>query len=266
MPSPMNGPCSPFITELDVCCLVSGMTGDPCLTDGQPVSQTVIDNSLQVASEILWAGTGRQYGICDTIVNPCWRDDCNLCEYTEEVGYPWIPVLKDAVWTNVKCFCTDSCECTKRMAVSLPYPVNEVTTVTIDGVELLDTNYHVEDFRYLVRTDGEPWPKCQDNWSVTMSYGREPTALVKMATGALACELIKSCTPGASCELPKRMQSLTRQGVTVGFIDPQTFFEQGLTGIYIVDLALKSVNPNRLQKQASVYSPDMANKWRRAGT
>lgn len=267
MPSPVNGPCMPFITELDICGLVSGGFPDPCLMDGQPVSQTVLDNAMQAASEILWAGTGRQYGLCEVTVNPCYKEECNFCDYAQsEGGFPWIPRLEDGAWTNVTCLCTDSCECSKRCVVPLPYPVNEIITVVVDGVEVLPDNYRIDDFRFLVRTDGLCWPKCQDDWYVTLTYGRPPTPLVVMATGALAAELIKSCTPGTQCDLPKRMQSFTRQGVTVGFIDPQQFFNYGLTGIYLVDLAIKSANPKGLQKQASVYSPDMANKWRRAGT
>lgn len=266
MPSPINGPCTPFVEEIGLCCLVSGGFEDPCLTSGQPVSQTVIDTSLQAASEILWAATGRQFGVCEVTVSPCYKNPCDVCDYTiTDIGYPWIPVLNEnATWTNVSCLCTDSCECTKMCVVPLPYPVDAITEVTIDGDILDDTNYRVDDFRYLVRTDGICWPKCQGSWSVKLTYGRPVPTLVQMATAALACELIKSCV-GASCDLPKRMQSLTRQGVTVGFIDPMQFGE-GLTGIYIVDRAIKAYNPKSLIKNSSVYSPDLTNKWKRVGT
>jgi hypothetical protein len=55
---------------------------------------------------------------------------------------------------------------------------------------------------------------------------------------------------------------MTRQGVTVGFLDTMSFLEKGRTGIYIVDLAINTFNPRRLQKNASVYSIDSKPKWR----
>lgn len=265
MPSPIDGPCSPFATELDMCCLVSGGFDDPCLIDNQPVSQTVLDNSLLVASEILWAATGRQYGLCEVTVRPCYTKDCDACNIVVSTGFPWIPILENGEWTNISCL-QNGCVCENLCSVALPYPVNEVTTVTVNGVEVLAESYRVDQFRNLVRTDGECWPRCQDDWSVTLTYGRAPTPLIVMATAALACELAKSCTPGTSCQLPKRMQSMTRQGVTVGFIDPMEFLGQGMTGIYLVDLAIRKANPKGLLKQASVYSPELANKWKREGT
>jgi hypothetical protein len=221
---------------------------------------------MMVASEILWAATGRQYGLCEVTVKPCLKSEF-LCEPASlSVGFPWIPVFQNGVWTNKACVCDTGCVCETVSSVPLPYPVNAIVTVTVDGVEVLDENFRVDDFRYLVRTDGEAWPKCQEDWEVKLTYGREPTPLIKMATAALACELMKSCVPGATCALPKRMQSMTRQGVTVGFIDPMEFMSFGMTGIYIVDLAIKKANPKGLLKQASVYSPDYSNKWKRAGT
>jgi len=66
---------------------------------------------------------------------------------------------------------------------------------------------------------------------------------------------------GANCQLPRRMASLTRQGVTVTMLDPQTFFADGRTGLYLMDLAIRSLNPKMLARPSGVYSPDVP-AWR----
>lgn len=287
MPGPASGPCEPYVTELELCCLVSGGYQDPCLTNGEPIPQTTVDLGLQAASELLWTMTGRQFGFCQVTIRPC-RASCDPCgdgtgkyfdvtDFSYGSGFPWTPHYENGVWTNVKCECSGGCSCTSICEIPLPYPVSGVSEVLIDGAVIDPTTYRVDDFRNLVRTgidedgNGLCWPKCQDltrpttepgTWSVTLTYGRPVPALVQQATASLACELIKSCA-GQPCALPQRMQSMTRQGITVGFLDPQTFFGEGLTGIYLVDLAIKAFNPHGLLKQASVYSPDYKNKWRR---
>lgn len=122
--------------------------------------------------------------------------------------------------------------------------------------------------------DGVCWPSCQslaladteDNtFSVTVTYGREVPELVKLATATLACELIKDCV-GKPCDLPKRVTSISRQGVTMALLDPQDFLDKGRTGIWIVDQAIATYNPNKLNRPAAVYSVDQSPRWRRAGT
>jgi hypothetical protein len=158
--------------------------------------------------------------------------------------------------------------------VPLPYPVSSVTEVKVDGIIVPPSEYRVDDFKTLVRLGGHTWPKCQDmtledteigTFSIDVTYGREVPQLVKLATAELACQLIKACA-GVSCQLPQRVQSLSRQGVTVSFVDAMQFLDKGRTGIYILDLAINTFNPRRLQKNASVYSVDRNPKWRRTGT
>jgi hypothetical protein len=54
--------------------------------------------------------------------------------------------------------------------------------------------------------------------------------------------------------LPERVQTITRQGVTVGFLDPQDFLEKGRTGITMIDLWLRSVNPRGISRRARMYA------------
>lgn len=125
-----------------------------------------------------------------------------------------------------------------------------------------------------VPADAPCWPNCQlleledtevGTFSVTVTYGREVPFLVSQATAELACQFLKACV-GAPCQLPQRISSISRQGVTVGFLDTMSFLEKGRTGIYLVDLAINTFNPYRLLKNASVYSIDAHPKWRRTDT
>jgi hypothetical protein len=250
---------------------------DPCLTDGQPVSQTVIDNAIMAASELLWAETGRRYGICEVTIRPC-KKSCNPCgddifnyfDFFYGWRTPWMPFLDGGIWTNLPpCNCGDECWCSKAEMIPLPYPVCEVTEVQIDGDVLPASGYRVDEFKWLVRTDGGSWPRCQspadlgqpDTFGVTLSYGRPVPEILKLATAELACQFIKACV-GSNCQLPQRISSISRQGVTVGYIDPQEFWRDRRTGIYIVDLAIQTLNPHRLTRKPTIYSPDSGRGWR----
>lgn len=278
MSSPGTGPCQPYISQLDLCCVVSGAFPDPCLVEGQPIAQTKIDGVMQAASELMWASTGRQFGLCTVKIRPC-KPGCSPCDlpYFDNFGsfgwgdFPWIPSFQNGIWTNINpCDCQGTCGCSALCEVPLPYPVSCVNEVRVDGIVLDPTAYRVDDFRTLVRVDGECWPKCQDlaledteenTFSITVTYGKYVPYLVAQATAELACQLLKACV-GAPCQLPQRVSSMTRQGVTVGFLDAMQFLDKGRTGIYIVDLAINTFNPRRLQKNASVYSIDNQPKWR----
>lgn len=277
-----SGPCEPFITEADLCCLEpTGSFPDPCLAGGQAVPQNVIDLAIQAASEVLWAETGRRYGTCTVTIRPC-RQDCNPCgfdfynldDFLYGFGPAYVPYLSAGVWYNWSpCNCRDFCWCNKAESVELPYPVCSVSEVLIDGAVIPAADYRVDEFRYLIRTDGNTWPRCQssadlgqpDTFGITLTYGREAPAILKIGTAELACELIKACV-GAPCKLSQKVSNIARQGVNMGFIDVGMFFENKLTGIYLVDRAILTLNPNRLTRKPTIYSPDVGPKWRRTNT
>lgn len=557
MPCPGVGPCGPFELDLGCCLTPSGSLPDPCLLQGEPVPQEVIDSAVLAASQLLWALTGRQFGCCTKKIRPC-RQKCNSeCCLPDGFGFPWTPVhLANGDWTNVSCDCKGGCSCVDLCQIELPYPVCSIDEVKVDGIVLGEGLYRVDDFKWLVRTSGvapsgidggtipyrqtldgsfgpvgtvtspsgevvvtgagavavpgtintlggiqlpnngvnytvnlfsgtnpglgsqrcdvafeldlditgttfdiagvggafevdsisgggiiakvgstvtvgpvqvantssvvriratnscliqatiipqtdpititavqwssitqlvpchgeeieingtpavqtgnmpfafeitgpsvlqitsdtldfpgniiewpihptpytagqeifsqvapngnrakltvtsvvgptgpyfltetdgtidigstvgftleflcavpansQCWPECNDltknddqpgTWSVTVTYGRPVPELVLLAAAQFACELIKGCM-GKDCKLPQRVSSISRQGVSVSFLDPMSFLSEGLTGLYLVDLAARTYNPNRLQRRPVVYSPDVANKWR----
>src|SRR5699024_472918 len=134
--------------------------------------------------------------------------------------------------------------------------------VRIDGNVLPDSAYRVDYGNILIRTDGQTWPAVQDmladpselnTFEVTYKRGIEVPAGGQFAAGVLACELAKAYCGDQTCELPKRVQTVTRQGVTVGFMDQFEGLEEGKTGIWSIDSWIASVN--RVGTFASVMSP-----------
>jgi hypothetical protein len=151
-------------------------------------------------------------------------------------------------------------------------PITDIEWVQIDGEELDPADYRVDDGKWLVRQDCSGWPTCQDisqplgeacTFGVSFTWGQDPPQAGKTAANILATEFIAAVTPGMTCHLPARVTSITRQGVSFTVLDPQTFLNEGRTGIYTVDLFLKAYNPNGQIRRPMVWSPDFVNTARR---
>jgi hypothetical protein len=143
-------------------------------------------------------------------------------------------------------------------------PAKNITAVTIGKDTVLDVNSDVSLFNdaLLYRSDRLLWDFNQ-GVLVTYTHGVEPPIAGKVAAEALAKNIKAAIQdPGGSCQLSQRVQgalidSYQTQGVSYSFIDPQTFLNEGRTGITVVDLFIKAVNPNGVTKTAKVYSPDI---------
>lgn len=225
---------------------------------------------------ILWALSGRRYGPCSVILRPCNPKCGQYGGYmtfpvgqpgSSGSGQPWmIPYVDNGIWRN--CGCTGGCSCRAACEITLPGPVAAVNNVMIDGVELDPAAYRLDSYRgrdVLVRIDGECWPDCQDMaldndavgaFAVTYSRGIAVPRAGQIAAGELACEFAKACA-GAACTLPQNLASLSRNGVEVTVMDPETLLDQGLTGIANVDLWIRAVNPGRLAAPPRVFSSDV---------
>lgn len=137
-------------------------------------------------------------------------------------------------------------------------PVTEILSVRAGG-DLVDVDPQLP-VGLIRRRDGQPWPV--DGVEVTYRHGLHPPAGGRTSAILLTVELGKAWAQDKSCRLPQRMQTLTREGVTVGFIDKFEALDKGRTGIYEIDLWISSVNPHRLQRRSRVWSPDTAGRRR----
>jgi hypothetical protein len=222
------------------------------------------------ATGILWNLTGRRFGTCEYTVRPCGSD----CRHGGWMTWPVSidgsgdglgilnPYLFDGTWYN--CACPGPCSCRVHSEVRLPDPVESIVSVSVDGAVVDPSAYRVDNRSMLVRTDGESWPRCQNlnlsdetdagTFFVTYLQGVPVPVAGQIAAGMLACDFAKSCTTG--CQLPGNLSTLSRQGVEVTMVDPTEALGAGLTGVAMVDLWIRSVNPYQLASRPRVRSLD----------
>lgn len=241
-----------------------------CCTDWDDYSPTLQTAAAEYGALIMWATTGRRFGLCQRTVRPCGLANNpshgNAGYYWSEGT--WVPYIFNGVWRNCSgCYGSGygCCTCEPHCQVYLPGPVHSLPAsgVSIDG-EIIDVDaWRVDDGEFLVRTDGDCWPTCQDYnvdtgtgaFIVTYYIGVEVPGVLLRAAGELACEYAKSCI-GADCRLPQRMTSLSRQGVSVSLVDVDVMLRNGLTGLTTVDQVIRSFNPYGLTSKMKVSSPD----------
>jgi hypothetical protein len=247
-------------------------TDAPKDDSGQVLLQSQIDSAV----ELLYALSGRQFpGSVSAIVRPTSRPQgCPDLIYDRYLaaggGFGW-----NVAWRWGTCGggfgCTGCCGPT---AIGLGRsPISTIEWVQIDGEELDQTEYRVDDAKWLVRQEcNVGWPTCQDlscplgdpcTFGVNFTFGQDPPQSGVDAALILAAEFYRSSQPGMTCQLPQRVTSITRQGVSFAILDPQTFLQAGRTGIYQVDMFLRAYNPNGQIRRPMVWSPDVPNMARR---
>ena len=262
----MSGPCNWPVSYAGC----GGTMPEPLAS--MPASGVEVFESM--ATEYLWRWTERRFGECPVTVRPC-RQDCNEAStflggqtpYLPGRGAPWIPALVDGKWYNIGCSCGDMCSCAKVQQISLPGPIMSVDEVIIDGQLVLGTAYQVQNDKWLVRVDGGSWPTCNDlsadsslglgqpgTWQVTYTKGSEVPIGGQVAAGVLAVEFAKSACGDKDCALPKRLASISRQGVTMAVLDTFDDIEVGHTGIWVIDSWVASVR--KAPQRSRVASPD----------
>lgn len=254
----MSGPCQ---WDLDVGC---NQTEWDAATDAQRAAAT------EYATYVMWALSGRQFGLCLLEVRPCevlteptYQTYGVLWDSGGGGGWQFMPYLDTGGrWNNLAC---PGGQCRPASEVWLPGPVAGITEVRINNAVVSPSAYRVDDAAYLVRQDGGSWPIAQDynvdqyattgTFVVTYARGVAVPPSGAAATGALAIEFLRACA-GGKCRLPARVQSLTRQGVSMSAAE--TSIKDGLTGLNEVDNWLFAVNPNGLRQRVQVWTPDQA--------
>lgn len=240
-----------------------------------------------MAVDFLWRWTGQRFGTCAVTVRPCRRRcyDSGWYPYWPVITRGSGPLLDDAdipLMTDGNTLLTDDssgyfygahcgrcrgeCGCTQVSELLLPGPVAEVLEITVDGEVFPLTNARVDDYTRLIRLDGGEWPWCQDlaaaddqpgAFSITYTRGQALPPGAGLVAGSLASELAKAFCNDSSCRLPKRVNNISRQGVTVTFIDNFSDLQAGQTGIWEVDSwVISQMKTNKLT-ESTLNSPDL---------
>lgn len=278
--SPTNGPCAPWIDETDLAAqpyimqAIAKLNASVTPLDPGQIA-TILTDSAAGASEVLYEMSGRIFtGGCGPVtVRPVSRP-ADVDSWGARAG--WVSSWGICSWGWSTGGQVSHFGCSNPPQVDLgAYPVIGVSQVLIDGVVIPPDEYRLDDFKMLTRirptisanpTERWGWPTCQDlslpdteigTFSVTYTFGQAPPRLGIIACRKMA-EMLALPQLGDTSKYPQRLTSITRQGVSAMAADIiDVMGKSGSSGIYEVDTFIKSVNPQRLQRQARVWSPDI---------
>lgn len=212
---PATGPCD--WTPTSACTDCAPLAGlDPDLQD----------LVFSMAVNHIWKRTGSRFGLCPSTVTVC-----TTC-ISGCIGY-----------------------CTCRAAVDLPWPAASLTSISVNGTEITDPDliYVIEDYHLLIDTSTTGCCQPRAEWTVTYDRGLPIPPGGELVASILACEIAKAICNDTSCRLPRRMQALSRQGISITFLDD---FSKGLTGIWEVDGWISDNSPATMPV-SRVLSPDL---------
>lgn len=231
-------------------------------------SSVYANEACQVASYILWAMSGRKYSGTTTVTERYYTS-INSFRYQGGSAKDFYPHMVGGRIFNVptedwndSAYQSDGTSSLSRIRLR-GRPVHKVHLVRsgYDGKIIAEDAYYLAEHSTLIAYKGVPWPP--GNVEVTYTYGQQPPAAGRAAARILAMELIKSWE-GENCALPDRITSVTRQGVSYTVLDSQDFLESLRTGIYAIDLFLKTSNPAKALAPSKVFSPDVPRARRAA--
>jgi hypothetical protein len=216
--------------------------------------------AAQVASNLLWAMSGRKY-TGETIVTE--RYTCTL--RNNRMGpsdRTNSPVLFGGDVYNIPSgdydeyseLTSDGLSPESRVRLR-GRPVTRIIAIRNKNGRLLDpSSYYLVDHSTIHIKAGTPWTPC--NVEITYAYGVPVPTAGKMAARKLAIEFARLWAGDEMCELPQRVTSVSRQGVSYTILDNQEFIDELRTGLYEIDLFLKVVNPDNARRKSKVFSVD----------
>ncbi len=236
---------------VDTACLPS--------VDASTPDAAKMDAAMDLAVSVLWALSGRRFGVCPVIVRPCPTADSVYTPWTIAAS---LVTWSGTNWINVSCGCGSRCSNTApsviHLAADTAQPVVEIVEIRLAG-ELMDPSEYTLEGDMLYRNGGTAWPSQNlrrplpetGTWSVTYTRGVEPPPGTAALAGLLTKEFYDACS-GGKCRLPRRVQNVTRNGVSYQMVDPTDIYTSGKTGISEIDLWLSSVNPEALASGPTV--------------
>lgn len=239
---------------------MAGLTCTPwCAPADLPDDQQTADaaGACQRASDILYAASGRR-----------WRGECErslTLELCPPVHRSWRDRRRAGSLLGPA----------PVVQVKLPdYPVREVTAAAEyrqgeaeTPTALTTGEYRLVNGRWLERLiDGARVVWGGYDLALDYTYGADPPDGGVQAAVEYAAQLVLAIQGDGTCQLPKRVQTITRQNVSMTFLDPGDYLEKGRTGVPSVDQWLASVNPSGLRRRPTVWSPDTDRTTTRYGT
>lgn len=220
--------------------------------DATELSEPTADSAqeaAQFASFILYKLTGEMYPGTSTSTELYIADDKT----------PVLSTLSNGVWESVigeHLAIFESQDHQQQRLFTRSKPIVSVDTI-FEGVKpYLPFSYYIGNKRFVVKKDGKPWDMSA-GILITYTHGAQVPIAGKLAAKELADQLVLLETNPAACALPDRVTAVSRQGISYTILDPQTFLNDGRTGLYYVDLFIKSVNPRDLRKRSKIVSADM---------
>lgn len=247
--------CSPWATSEDAPAAILAL---------EDVDLDAVDVAFAIASDILYDLSGRIYpGLCSDVIRP--QAQWAPIEYGS-----WLRNLPAQYATAFGwCACHRGREtgCASVPEIKLPgHPVQRATIVVkIDG-DVFDA-WELHDGRYLVRTDGNGWPCCQDmrlpdtelrTFSISYGYGRGPDLGGVQACALLGSSFYLDFNPqfrSACGSIPKRATNVVRQGISIQLKTVKDMIAAGSTGLDFVDLWLNSKKVGKSMRPSTVMSP-----------
>jgi hypothetical protein len=226
------------------------------------------DDACQMASNILWAMSGRKYSGTTTVTER-YITAIDSFQYQGSSAKNFSPQLASGQIYNVpsedwndSAYQSDGTSSISRIRLR-GKPVQEIHLVRsmYDGLIVDPDAYYSAEHSTLIAYKGTPWPP--GNLEITYTYGSRPPVAGRQAALLFAIELVK-LWEGDDCALPDRVTSVSRQGVSYTILDNQDFLENMRTGIYAIDLFIKTANPAKALAPSKVFSPDMPRARRAA--
>lgn len=239
---------------------------------GRPEQQHTFE---AMATHLLWEWTGRRFGTDIVTIRPEPADCVPPPTYqSQDYLRSFLPFRLGGALHDVVCgICGPYCTHTSGTpAIRLPGNVHRVHQVTINGKVLPLGAYRLINHSVLQLTGRTSpagpdvplvFPAVQDlsrptteegTWEIRYAQGVPVPEGGQVAAGVLALELAKAACMDRDCALPARLQSVTRQGVTVQVQDDFDEMQEGRTGIWLVDSWVASIRKPR--QAARAYNPD----------
>ncbi|UDL16360.1 head-to-tail adaptor [Microbacterium phage Zooman] len=210
--------------------------------------------ACEFSSQILWTLSGRKFHM-GKVVTEQYVPNGTAGRYLPANGLPYYD--RDAGFHIV-----DSGSWNSRKIKLDGTPVRAIGSVTdlATGEALDPSEYSIINraYLYLEKSNAR-------GIDVSYTYGSPPPITGRMAAKEMARQFFFSWSGReGECNLPDRVTAVTRQGVSWVLLDNQDFLDELKTGIYMVDMFLRSVNPDKARVKAKVFSVDIPRGRRRS--